>query len=52
VQQQEIDATRAGLALRDYMALVIERHSHVETLPRLWQLHDALRGYDAIVELV
>jgi predicted nucleic acid-binding protein len=47
VMLKEIAATRAELALEDYLTLVIERHSHVETLPRLWQLRDALSAYDA-----
>lgn len=47
VTLKEIDASRAELALGDYLALVIERHSHVEILPRLWQLRDALSAYDA-----
>jgi len=47
VMLKEIDATRAELALEDYLTLVIERHSHVETLPRLWQLRDELSAYDA-----
>jgi predicted nucleic acid-binding protein len=47
VQLKELDAARAELALGDFLALVIERHSHVETLPRLWQLRDALTAYDA-----
>jgi predicted nucleic acid-binding protein len=47
VMLKEIDATRAELALGDYLMLVIERHSHTETLPRLWQLRDALSAYDA-----
>jgi len=47
VMLKEIDAARAELALGDYLALVIERHSQVEMLPRLWQLRDALGAYDA-----
>ena len=47
VMLKEIDASRAELALGDYLALVIERHSHVEMLPRLWQLRDALSACDA-----
>jgi predicted nucleic acid-binding protein len=47
VQLKEIDAARAELALGDFLALVFERHSHLETLPRLWQLRDALTAYEA-----
>lgn len=44
---KELQPRRAELALDDYLALVIERYAHVDLLPRLWSLRDALTAYDA-----
>lgn len=44
---KDIAPTHAELALDDYLALIIERHAHIELLPRLWRLRDALTAYDA-----
>ena len=47
VRLKELDPARAELALDDYLALVVERHAHVELVPRLWQLRETLTAYDA-----
>ena len=44
---KKLPPDRADLALNDYLALAIERHSHVDLLPRVWHLRDALTAYDA-----
>lgn len=45
-QLNSITVARAGQALDDLAGLVIERHSHRELLPRMWQLRDSLTAYD------
>lgn len=46
VQLNGITVVRAEQALDDFASLVIERHSHRELLPRIWQLRDSLTAYD------
>jgi len=41
-----ITVVRAGQAFDDFAGLVIERHSHRELLPRIWQLRDSMTAYD------
>ena len=47
VYLDELTAVRAEQALDDFASLVIERHSHRDLLPRMWQLRDSLTAYDA-----
>ncbi len=44
---KDLSPGRAKLALDDYLALVVERHPHIELVPRLWQLRETLTAYDA-----
>lgn len=46
-QLNAITVLRAEEALADFASLVIERHAHLELLPRIWQLRDSLTAYDA-----
>lgn len=46
-QLREIAPGRLLQALDDYRALLIERSSHVELLPRIWELRSSLTAYDA-----
>lgn len=46
VQLKDITPARANEALDDFGALVVERHSHRELLPRIWQLRESLTAYD------
>lgn len=46
VQLKDITAVRAEQAVDDFASLVIERHSHRELLPRIWQLRESLTAYD------
>ena len=46
-QLREISGDRLLQALDDYRALLIERSAHVDLLPRIWGLRDALTAYDA-----
>jgi len=46
VQLKQITSSRAQQALDDYTAFVIERHTHQELLPRIWQLRDSVTAYD------
>jgi predicted nucleic acid-binding protein len=48
VQLKEITSSRARQALDDYTAFVIERHTHQEFLPRIWQLRDSVTAYDGM----
>jgi predicted nucleic acid-binding protein len=43
----DVRPVRASLALDDYLALGLERHAHVELIPRIWQLRASLSAYDA-----
>lgn len=45
---QEITVGRAAEALADYSALLIDRLSHRELLPRVWELRGSLTAYDAV----
>ncbi len=47
VQLRKIRANRAQLAIDDAAGMAIERHAHVNLLPRVWALRDALSAYDA-----
>ena len=47
VYLDELTVVRAEQALDDFASLVIERHSHRDLLPRMWQLRDSLTAYDA-----
>ena len=47
VYLDELTAVRAEQALDAFASLVIERHSHRDLLPRMWQLRDSLTAYDA-----
>lgn len=44
-----IASARQGCAaaLLDYAELAVERHTHLQLLPRAWQLRDAVSAYDA-----
>lgn len=46
-QSKAISAHRAAQALADFNDLGIERHSHQDLIPRLWELRNALSAYDA-----
>jgi predicted nucleic acid-binding protein len=46
VQREEVAAVRAAQAFDDFAHLLIERHAHQSLLPRIWQLRDAMTGYD------
>ena len=43
---KDITASRAQQVLDDSAGLVIQRYSHQELLPRIWQLRDAVTAYD------
>jgi len=43
---KEITAARAREALEDFSVLVVERSSHRELLPRIWELRDSMTAYD------
>lgn len=43
-----VDARRAELALRDLLAIPIDRAPHAPLLGRCWQLRDSVTVYDAI----
>lgn len=45
-QLKDITASRAQQALEDCAGLVIDRSSHRELLPRIWQLRDSVTAYD------
>lgn len=47
VQLRNITAARAEQALEDFGDFLIERHAHVELLPRVWQLRESVTAYDA-----
>ena len=47
VQLAEITTARAQQALDDQAALVVDRHSHQDLLPRIWQLRESITAYDA-----
>lgn len=47
VQLGEIAPARAQQALDDHAALGIDRHSHEDLLPRVWQLRESISAYDA-----
>jgi predicted nucleic acid-binding protein len=40
-------AEKAGEAIDDFTALGIERHAHLDLLPRIWALRHSLSAYDA-----
>lgn len=44
---KSITVKRAEQALDDFADFFIERHSHRELLPRIWQLRVSLSAYDA-----
>jgi predicted nucleic acid-binding protein len=44
---KEITAARAHEALDDYAGLLVERSTHRELLPRIWELRDSMTAYDA-----
>jgi predicted nucleic acid-binding protein len=46
VQLREISALRAQEAIDDHSGLLIERATHRELLPRIWQLRESLTAYD------
>lgn len=39
---------RAELALEDFRQLVIERHAHLDLIPRAWQFKSAISLYDGV----
>lgn len=43
----QLDARRAGLALRDLVELPVRRTQHRGLLPRCWELRENLTVYDA-----
>ena len=43
---KEITVPRAVQALDDYGGLFIERHAHLDLLPRIWRLRNAMTAYD------
>lgn len=43
----QLTAAEAVAALRDYLALELERYPHELLLPRIWQLRGNLTTYDA-----
>jgi predicted nucleic acid-binding protein len=45
VQLKEITHSRAQQVLDDHAGLLIERHSHRELLPRIWQLRQSVTAY-------
>jgi predicted nucleic acid-binding protein len=47
VQLRELTPDRGFQALDDFRALHIERTSHVNLLPRIWELRGSLTAYDA-----
>jgi predicted nucleic acid-binding protein len=46
VHLKETTRSRAQQALDDHAGLVIERHSHRELMPRIWQLRQSVTAYD------
>ncbi len=44
---REMSDHRAEEAISDYLALVIERHSHEVVFARVWELRSSLTAYDA-----
>ena len=46
VHLKETTHSRAHQALDDHAGLVIERHSHRELVPRIWQLRQSVTAYD------
>lgn len=48
VRAGEVTAARAQDALADLVDLDLERHAHVDLLPRAWTLRDNLTAYDAM----
>lgn len=46
VRLNGIGVERAGQALDDFEALLVERHSHHELVRRIWQLRESLTAYD------
>jgi predicted nucleic acid-binding protein len=46
-RSKAITVRRAEEALADLSALAVERHSHRDLIPRVWELRDALSAYDA-----
>ena len=46
VLHKEITAARAQLALQDFSSLVIDRHSHLPMLSRIFELRDSVTAYD------
>jgi predicted nucleic acid-binding protein len=47
VALKQLTGSRAEQSLQDYADLRIERLAHLDLLPRIWQLRDALSAYDA-----
>ncbi len=47
VFEHRLDAERASMAVVDFMALPIERHSHEYLVRRIWELRANLTPYDA-----
>ena len=47
VQLGDLMPARAQQALDDHAALVIDRHAHLNLLPRIWQLRESISAYDA-----
>ena len=47
VQLKEISPLRGQQALDDYVALNIKRATHVDLLPRMWDLRESITAYDA-----
>lgn len=43
----ELSDTRATQAVEYFHHFIIERHSHTQLLPRIWQLRDSASAYDA-----
>ena len=48
VQDGEIDAAAAAVALVDLRALDLQRHAHEPLLERVWDLRKNLTAYDAV----
>ncbi len=44
---RQVAVERAGLALSDFMSLVIRRHDHDILMPRIWELRSSMSAYDA-----
>ncbi len=46
VQLEDVTARRAQQALDDYAALLVDRHAHLDLIPRIWELRDSVTAYD------